>query len=79
MTTNGDNLDVKFHAFMEEFDLFRTIKNSKYNRDKQLLQIPLSEKHHCSMYYASLTLNFFLMNKTKSNKNQAKQQQTINY
>ena len=69
VTTNGNNLDVKFNVFIEEFDLFRTIRNSKYNREKQLLQIPLSEKTSLLNVLRKSDIKFnFNEQKQKSNK-----------
>lgn len=41
---NGNQIDVKFNTFIEEYSLIRALKNSSYDRNQKTLSLPLTEQ-----------------------------------
>jgi hypothetical protein len=76
---NGNDLEISFNSYVEEFPLFRTIKNSEYKRDEKKLIIPNSEKSalesvlkSTGIQYKCLPEKFDLPEKRKVNEKQFK-------
>lgn len=58
VTMNGDNLQLKFKSFCEEFNTLKSIRESSYNKENRILSIPIDSKQKVFTLLKAFNIKF---------------------